>query len=233
MKNSAIYFNGKNYCDQILQAEERKSKRMFSISSPNSLPKTNQIYSANIAIARSKHIPKTKHMKTRDQSRPAKSKHKTKPRHQSVPPPKQRPKIMQSYSDTIIISNSKYLRKSLGKKIKLLNEIYLGTVVIKIVSENNYDLICKVDSMNANDFQKVVKLIKTYWKTCYQTLYLDNETICHISQIKAEILKRYADDVHIHFKSSEIGLSGFDETLLNHTINQIKKCISRTVFTQV
>jgi hypothetical protein len=172
-------------------------------------------------------------MKTRDQSRPAKSKHKTKPRHQSVPPPKQRPKIMQSYSDTIIISNSKYLRKSLGKKIKLLNEIYLGTVVIKIVSENNYDLICKVDSMNANDFQKVVKLIKTYWKTCYQTLYLDNETICHISQIKAEILKRYADDVHIHFKSSEIGLSGFDETLLNHTINQIKKCISRTVFTQV
>jgi RNA recognition motif-containing protein len=75
MKNSAIYFNGKNYCDQILQAEERKSKRMFSISSPNSLPKTNQIYSANIAIARSKHIPKTKHMKTRDQSRPAKSKH--------------------------------------------------------------------------------------------------------------------------------------------------------------
>ena len=112
MKNSAIYFNGKNYCDQILQAEERKSKRMFSISSPNSLPKTNQIYSANIAIARSKHIPKTKHMKTRDQSRPAKSKHKTKPRHQSVPPPKQRPKIMQSYSDTIIISNSKYLRKS-------------------------------------------------------------------------------------------------------------------------
>jgi hypothetical protein len=233
MKNSAIYFNGKNYCDKILQAEERKSKRMFSISSPNTLPKTNQIYSANIAIARSKHIPKTKHMKTRDQSRPANSKHKTKPRHQSVPPPKQRPKIMQSYSDTIIISNSKYLRKSLGKKIKLLNEIYLGTVVIKIVSENNYDLICKVDSMNVNDFQKVVKLIKTYWKTCYQTLYLDNETICHISQIKAEILKRYADDVHIHFKSSEIGLSGFDETLLNHTINQIKKCISRTVFTQV
>jgi hypothetical protein len=233
MIKSAKYFNGKNYCDKILEAEERKSKR-FSISSPNSISKTNQNYSANITIANSKHIiPKTIHMKTRDQSCPAKSKHQTKPRNQSVSPPKQRPKILQSYSDTIIISNSKYLRKSLEKKIKLLNEIYLETVVIKIVSEENYDLICKVDSMNANDFQKVVKLIKTYWKTCYQTHYLENETIWNISQIKAEILKRYADEVQIHFKSSKIGVSSFDKTLLNHAINQIKKCISSSVITRV
>jgi hypothetical protein len=126
----------------------------------------------------------------------SKSKHKTKPRQQSVPPPKQRPKIMQSYSDTIIISNSKYLRKSLEKKIKLLNEIYLGTVVIKIVSENNYDLICKVDSMNANDFQKKVKLSKTYSKTCHQTIHLEHETLQHI-QRNSELNVSFDIIIHI------------------------------------
>ena len=43
-------------------------------------------------------------------------------RHPSVPPPKQRLTLVQNYTETITISNSKYLKAQLENKIKLLNQ---------------------------------------------------------------------------------------------------------------
>ena len=46
------------------------------------------------------------------------------PRSKSVPPPLFRKPIIQSFSETITISNSKYLKGGLEKKIELLNHTF-------------------------------------------------------------------------------------------------------------
>ncbi len=68
MKNAAIFFDGKSYCDKILEDEERKYKRTFSVSSSNSIPDSNQSYSYSITIPNSKHILKINQIENRDQS---------------------------------------------------------------------------------------------------------------------------------------------------------------------
>jgi hypothetical protein len=149
-----------------------------------------------------------------------------KPRPPSVPP-KPAPKITQSYSETITISNSKYLKAQLEKKVELLNQTFSDTNV-KLVSEEKYNLNCKVDSTNRNDFDKVIRIIKS-WKSFYRPYYLNNVTM-KIDQMKSEILNKFSESgVNIHVKPNKVSFSSFESNLSDEVFKKIKTFISNKI----
>ena len=141
------------------------------------------------------------------------------------------PPIVQSFSETITISNSKSLKEELVKKIKLLNEIYLGTSNIKIVPGKAFDLICKVDSTDSIDFNKIVKIVKTYWKTFYQSYKIDDVTLGKNNPpFKEEILKKFGKPgVYIQLHPSDFGIVSFETKLCNDVFHEIKAFISNKI----
>ena len=149
------------------------------------------------------------------------------PKRTSSVPPKSRPRPIENYSETLRISSSKRLKNQIEKKLEFLNQTFSDTNV-KLVSEENYDLICKVDSTNNINFDKVVKIIKN-WKSFYQAYYLHNASI-NMDQLRSEILNKFREpSVYIHIKPDKVGISSFDSDLCNDIFNKIKAFISNKI----
>jgi hypothetical protein len=148
-------------------------------------------------------------------------------RHPSVPAPKQRLTLVQNYTETITISNSKYLKAQLEKKIELLNQTFSDTNVL-LVSEENFDLKCKVDSTNSSNFDKVIKIVKS-WKIFYRAYYLHNTT-SNINQMKSEILNKFSESsLDIHVKPDKVSVRCFNSNLCDEVFNKIETFISNKI----
>jgi hypothetical protein len=132
-----------------------------------------------------------------------------------------------NYSETIEIDYSKQLKDQLEKKIEILKKKFSETNV-QLVWEGISDLKYKVDSTNKNNFDKVVKMIKT-WKVFYRGYYLNNASI-NMDQIKCEILNEFSEpSVNIDIKPNKIGVSSLDPNRCADVIKKIKTFITNKI----
>ena len=135
--------------------------------------------------------------------------------------------LIPNYSETIEIKDSIQLKDQLEKKIEILKQKFSDTKV-QLVWEGMSDLMYKVDSPNNNNFEKVIKMIKT-WKVFYRGYYLYNASM-NMDQIKYEILNEFSEpSVNIEIKPDNIGVSSLDPNRCAGVFKKIKTYISNKI----
>jgi hypothetical protein len=142
--------------------------------------------------------------------------------------PKNPPPIIKDvFEESILIFNSKYLKKQLAKKVEVLKSIYGPSIELDGNNSTNFNI--KLKTADKKSFDQIKQIIKNHWVVSVENLNISNYDKKSVLELNEEFIKigyKYDSWIEIDHTESIIRIFSFIKTdakfALNECIDHLK-----------